>query len=90
MGYIYHTLNEMEGLVPLRAARARSFWVPVFKKRLRKTGRPRLQDLSSGAPRFRRPWGGRFPFPREKGSEKGSYQTPAGVARKPDFFQKSG
>ncbi len=34
--------------------------------------------------------GGRFPFPREKGSEKGSYQTLAGVARKPDFLQKSG
>ena len=29
---------------------------------------------------------GRFPFPRKKGSEKGSWQTLAGVARKPDFF----
>ena len=33
---------------------------------------------------------GHFPFPREKGSEKGSYQTLAGVGRKPDFLQKSG
>ena len=33
---------------------------------------------------------GHFPFPREKGSEKGSYQSVAGVARKPDFLQMSG
>ncbi len=34
--------------------------------------------------------GGHFPFPREKGSEKGSGQSVAGVARKPDFLQMSG
>ena len=33
---------------------------------------------------------GHFPFPREKGSEKGSWQSVAGVARKPDFFLMSG
>ena len=34
--------------------------------------------------------GGRFPFPREKGSEKGSQKTCEGCAGKPDFSQKSG
>ena len=33
---------------------------------------------------------GHFPFPREKGSEKGSGQSVAGVARKPDLCQMSG
>ena len=33
---------------------------------------------------------GHFPFPREKGSEKGSAQSVAGVGMKPDFLQKSG
>ena len=42
------------------------------------------QDLAAPPPR------GHFPFPREKGSEKGSYQSVAGVARKPDFLQMSG
>ena len=36
------------------------------------------------------PVGGHFPFPREKGSEKGSAQSVAGVAKKPDFLQMSG
>ena len=34
--------------------------------------------------------GGHFPFPREKGSEKGSGQSVAGVAKKPDLLQMSG
>ena len=34
--------------------------------------------------------GGHFPFPREKGSENGSGQSVAGVAKKPDFLQMSG
>ena len=34
--------------------------------------------------------GGRFPFPREKGSEKGSQETWEGCTGKPDFSQKSG
>ena len=34
--------------------------------------------------------GGHFPFPCEKGSEKGSGQSVAGVARKPDLLQMSG
>ncbi len=41
------------------------------------------------APHARRALGahwGHFPFPREKGSEKGSEQSVAGVARKPDFL----
>ena len=38
------------------------------------------QDLAAPPPR------GHFPFPREKGS----YQSVAGVARKPDFLQMSG
>ncbi len=33
---------------------------------------------------------GSFPFPREKGSEKGSQTTCEGCAGKPDFSQKSG
>ncbi len=33
---------------------------------------------------------GQFPFPREKGTEKGTGQSVAGVDRKPDFLQKSG
>ena len=33
------------------------------------------------------PAGGHFPFPREKGSEKGSWQSVAGVAREPDFLK---
>ncbi len=33
---------------------------------------------------------GSFPFPREKGSEKGSQKTCEGCASKPDFSQKSG
>ena len=45
--------------------------------------RPR-QGLAAPPPR------GHFPFPREKGSEKGSYQSVAGVARKPDFLEMSG
>ena len=34
--------------------------------------------------------GGRFPFPREKGSEKGSGKICAGMGEKPDFLKKSG
>ena len=37
-----------------------------------------------------RPRAGSFPFPREKGSEKGSQETWEGCAGKPDFSQKSG
>ncbi len=33
---------------------------------------------------------GSFPFPREKGSEKGSQETWEGCTGKPDFSQKSG
>jgi len=33
---------------------------------------------------------GHFPFPREKGSEKGSEKSVAGVCRKPDLTQRSG
>ena len=33
---------------------------------------------------------GHFPFPREKGSEKGSCQSVAGMDRKPDLLQMSG
>ena len=50
----------------------------------RPSGACARQDLAAPPPR------GHFPFPREKGSEKGSYQSVAGVARKPDFLQMSG
>ena len=54
---------------------------------------PRLQGVSLRVPvpccAFAT-HGGHFPFPREKGSEKGSGQSVAGVARKPDFSQMSG
>ncbi len=33
---------------------------------------------------------GSFPFPREKGSEKGSQKVWEGRAEKPDFLRKSG
>jgi len=33
---------------------------------------------------------GSFPFPREKGSEKGSQKVWEGCAEKPDFLRKSG
>ena len=36
------------------------------------------------------PEGGTSLFPAKKGSEKGSAESVAGVARKPDFLQKSG
>ena len=54
-------------------------------------GRPR-NSLAASAQQGRLLFGsrrGHFPFPREKGSEKGSYETLAGVGRKPDFLQKS-
>ncbi len=39
---------------------------------------------------WRRPRAGSFPFPREKGSGKGSQETWEGCTGKPDFSQKSG
>ena len=73
-------------------------------QRSRKRSRCLFQSLSARSPRAPFPRAaasafvcgpvpthrGHFPFPREKGSEKGSYQTLAGVGRKPDFLQKSG
>ena len=50
----------------------------------RSSGACALQDPAAPPPR------GHFPFPREQGSEKGSYQSVAGVARKPDLLQMSG
>ena len=50
----------------------------------RPSGACARQDLAAPPPR------GHFPCSREKGSEKGSYQSVAGVARKPDFLQMSG
>ena len=62
----------------------------LAKGGLQKTARPRRQGISLGAPPSLRRPRGHFPFPREKGSEKRSYQTLAGVGSKPDFCQKSG
>ena len=50
-----------------------------------------LGDILMCVPRPPSPTqGGHFPFPREKGSEKGSGQSVAGVAKKPDLLKMSG
>ena len=85
-GYVCHAQSEMEGSAPLRAARARPLWAPAVENEA-EAKRPVLACVLQ--PRARRvlaAGGGHFPFPREKGSEKGSWQSVAGVARKPDFF----
>ena len=80
----------MEGSAPLRAARARPLWAPAVENEA-EAKRPVLAcELQPRARRVLAAGGGHFPFPREKGSEKGSGQSVAGVARKPDFLQKSG
>ena len=68
----------------------------VFLKRFRHTAKgltlhTQLHRLDSAFDGTLTPTrGGHFPFPREKGSEKGSGQSVAGVARKPDFSERSG
>ena len=49
-----------------------------------------FEELDTGQRFAAPPPRGHFPFPREKGSEKGTKQSVAGVARKPDFLQMSG
>ena len=68
-------------------------WDFCLKGSIRKAARSRPQALHVGWPQLGHalaPHGDHFPFPREKGSEKGSWQSVPGVAREPDFLRKSG
>ena len=68
-------------------------WNFCFREACEKWPSLTCEHFIEVAPHARRALGahwGHFPFPREKGSEKGSGQSVAGVARKPDFLQMSG
>ena len=82
----------MKSKAKARSKELRKFLPLLFRTCLAHCCRARFALAAASAP----PWtltfirgGGQFPFPREKGTEKGTGQSVAGVDRKPDFLEKS-